>query len=193
MSHLDEHQAIDLIESGDSNGFAEHVASCSRCSNLVEGFRRAIESLAACRQTPDEPPLRLVRWARAYAGIAASAKPKCGILELISGGAFVAAEVRQSGATTRSMLYGNDAFQVDIRMTSSVDLASFELHGQVVPIDETVDADWKICVVGSEKPVEVARTGQDGEFWFHDLEPAGPVSLLIENNTQRLVLPRLMG
>jgi len=65
------------------------------------------------------------------------------------------------------------------------------MHGQVVPMDEIPDGDWRICVIGSESLVKATRTDQDGEFWFHDLEPSGPVSLLIENDSLRLVLPQL--
>ncbi len=187
MGHLDDLTALALAEGRSDPRLAEHASRCRRCRELVAGIQRLLGALEGGRQPA--LPERLRRWAQAYARTQAVTRPRFSLLGLLSEGAPLAAAVRGSGPAA-AMLYGDERYQLDLRLEPMAAGAA-RLHGQVVPLGAATTGHFTVTVVASDGTTTTTAVDEWGEFHVDHLQAATGLSLVLEAENERLVVPCL--
>ena len=186
MRHLDPETLVGHALEG---GEHPHLAACSRCREAAAALRQTLAALADARHAA-HPPLPLRRWALAYAGCALPDRPRPRLLALLAASAGPLAEVR-AGAAPAAALYGDERFQVDLRLEP--DAAGARLHGQVVAVDDATPEPWTITAVGPDGVTSTVTSDSCGEFRIDGRAARWGVTVVAERAGERLVVSRFDG
>jgi len=163
---------------------------------LVTGFRELLGALDEARTTADVPPA-LMHWARVWAHEAAP-RPQTfvsRILGVLAYGAPQLAAVRGTAMGGPAVLYGDDNYQLDVRLEPQHD-GTCRVRGQVVPTANTDDSGsgpWAIRLVKSDGTVIPTHSDDIGDFRFDALPDFRGLSLVAERGSKRLIIPRLVS
>jgi hypothetical protein len=188
MKHLDDAAAVAIAEGSKDPKPSAHLAECARCRKLVDDYRHLLDVAEAC----DRPPEGLQRWARAYARLAAPAKPTWRALSFIARGGALVAAVRGGEAISQAVLYGDERHQLDMRFEPSPG-GKARLHGQLVPLQDDAVEGWSITAVLEGGDSRSTRTDAGGEFWLEGLAWGEGLSLVAEGETERIVVARVLA
>jgi hypothetical protein len=192
MRHVDDIQAFAAADGTAADSVKQHIDCCPRCRAAVEECQRLLADLDTLRTALTDPPQRLQRWARAWAGAVAHSRPRLSVLDILAIGAQPLAAVRDAGGHDTAMLYGDDRYQLDVRVTGRSDGTS-RLHGQIVPLPASPQGRWKVTTVSSEGSVMTATSDANGEFWIEGVTRWEGLSLVADSETDRLIVPTFGG
>ncbi len=171
-------------------------AECDpKLAALVTGFRELLGAMDEARITADVPPA-LMHWARVWAHEAVP-RPQTfvsRILGILAYGAPQLSAVRGTSMGGPAVLYGDDDYQLDIRLKPQHD-GTWRVRGQVVPTANTSISDsgpWAIRLLRSDGTVIRTHSDEFGDFRFNALPDFKGLSLVAERGSKRLIIPRLV-
>ncbi len=186
MRHLDSETLVGHALEGAGH---PHLAACERCREEAAAVRRTAGALELAHHA-DPPPQALSRWAVAYARCAAPDRPRPRLLALLAASAGPLVEVR-AGAAAAAALYGDERFQVDLRLEP--DRAGARLHGQVVSVDDPTPAPWQVTAVGAHGVTTTVASDAFGEFRIDGPAARWGVTVIAQRGDDRLVVSRFDG
>ncbi len=195
MTTSTENLALAIAEGRASHEETAQAERDTRIGALVTEFRELISALDGAREQNAEPPEALQHWARVWAHEAAPHRPSLvsRLLEVLAYGAPCLTAVRGAAAGGPAVLYGDNQYQLDVRLEPEED-GTHRVRGQVVPATETVETGegpWSIQVIGPPGVVLRTLSDEHGEFRFDGVHSVTGLSLVAERGSERLIVPRL--
>lgn len=183
--------ALILADGGDDEALRQRAAVDSALAARVEEYRRLLGALEHSRQAVPPLPDHLARWARAWldTSLPEGRSVISRILDVLATNAPAPA-VRNGHAGGSAVLYGDEAFHLDLRVEPS-DGGRHRLRGQLIRLDEPVCGSWTVTVVSGDGAVRTTTTNACGEFAFDDLCVTAGTGLVATGDSHRLVVPRL--
>ena len=188
MRHLNDSVVIELIEGGGGPEARRHLEGCVRCRTALDRFRTLLSALRA--PLGERPAAGLTAWARAYARTAVPSAPRVSVLGFLAGGSQPVAAVRGTLRSEAALLFGDERHQLDLRLEPAA-AGRVRIHGQIVPLKGGATSPWQVSLVTGHGELVTGTTDGTGEFWLDEvrLGPAG--SLLVSNEEDRVLVPRL--
>lgn len=186
MKHFTTVEWIDLVNQrvppSQKVAMEKHLDDCNSCAREFSRWLRIRQSVLA--ETSYQPPEEAVRMAKAaFAGSewARKAKPEPGVLELLFDSFLqpALAGVRSVGTGTRRLLYGGDAFQIDLQIEAQTGGRTIAVTGQLLDLrhPEGVGRDVPLMLSNLRGRVIQASTNQFGEFRA-EIENSGDLELV---------------
>lgn len=185
-------QALELAEDRRKAGRAQLLESNPELRREVEEYELLFDAIEASR-SEGAPPEHLLHWARSWARTVSKPAPALPtrILSLLSRRRLSVPAVRSAYSATEAGLYGDDQFQLDLRVEESRD-GSWRLRGQLVSL-QSEQENWTIRILGPGAGARIARCDEYGEFSLGNLPRDSSLSLVAESGSCRLYLPRVGG
>jgi hypothetical protein len=187
MKHLTDDVAIALADGQTEPTAHAHTERCERCQGLVEAYRHLLATLSA--ESQGSPPLHLLRWARAYAGLNSPRQRQWQVLPMLARGAELLS-VRGEGLTGGAYLYGDELHQLDIRIEPSLQGHS-RLHGQLLMTGDEPVRQWTVTVIGTDGETAQTTTDEAGEFWLTGVTVGQRTTLVADRQEERIIVANL--
>lgn len=152
-----------------------------------------LDGVCRVEHGPVLPPA-LQHWARAWTRENAAQPPTVmsRLLGVLAMGATPLAEARGTAIGPQAVLFGDDTYQLDIRLEDHED-GGVEIRGQAVALEDDLDdgTSWSVRVVGGEGTVYHTATDEHGLFLLRVEDEVAGASLVADRGPIRLVVPRL--